>query len=277
MSSNVNQDTYIVTGATGGIGKALVKELVNRNVARVILACRNTALASQLIADYNGADTKLLTIHLDLESFDSVIAFADEVKSRGYMVKALLNNAGTMPGEVRITSDGYESATQTNFLSTMLLTELLLPTLRDGSAIVFTTSMTRRIAAFHENWDVLSKRHHNRFVTYGRSKKMLTAYAALLSDRLRNKGNRVNCSDPWIVDSGIINMGNRIIDNLSSRLFRPLIYTPAQGASSAIAAMDSELTGTIFSLRKTDAISAKYKTRKVRDIIESAFSAIKPI
>ena len=109
MSSNVNQDTYIVTGATGGIGKALVKELVNRNVARVILACRNTALASQLIADYNGADTKLLTIHLDLESFDSVIAFADEVKSRGYMVKALLNNAGTMRGEVRKTSDGDES------------------------------------------------------------------------------------------------------------------------------------------------------------------------
>lgn len=269
-----NKDAYIVTGATGGIGQSLVSDLVDRNVGHVILACRNMEKAQDVIFTHNNADTDLIAMPLDLESFSSVREFAKLVINKDFRIKGIIHNAGTMPGELRVTKDGYESATQTNFLSPVLLTELLLPALVVGGSIVFTTSITRKIARFRENWDELSKCHHNRFVTYGRSKKMLTAYAYMLAARLLRKGISVNCSDPWVVNTNIITLGNKMIDSLCDMFVRPIIYTPSQGAASAIKALDSERTGMIFTLKKVIQIPHSYGSKKSFDIINNVISTI---
>lgn len=269
-----NKDTYIITGATGGIGKSLVSDLVDRNVGRVILACRNVEKAQDVIFTHNNTVTDPIALPLDLESFSSVREFAKLVKNEGFRIKGIIHNAGTMPGELRITEDGYESATQTNFLSPVLLTELLLPVMGVGGSIVFTTSITRNIARFRENWNELSKCHHNRFVTYGRSKKMLTAYAYMLAARLLRKDISVNCSDPWIVNTNIITLGNKVIDSLSDIFVRPMIYTPSQGAASAIRALDSVSTRMIFTLKKVIAIPHSYGSKKSFDIINNVISTI---
>lgn len=269
-----NKDTYIITGATGGIGKSLVSDLVDRNVDRVILACRNVGKAQNVIFTHNNTVTDLIAMPLDLESFSSVREFAKLVKNEGFRIKGIIHNAGTMPGELRITEDGYESATQTNFLSPVLLTELLLPAIVKGGSIVFTTSITRKIARFRENWNELSKCHHNRFVTYGRSKKMLTAYAYMLAEKLLRNDISVNCSDPWIVNTNIITLGNKVIDSLSDVFVRPMIYTSSQGAASAIKALDSESTKMIFTLRKVIPIPHSYGSKKSDDIINNVISTI---
>lgn len=254
----MNGRVYIVTGATGGIGKAITESLIAGGAAVVILACRNTAKAQSLISSLDSGDTKLEALQLDLESFDSVKRFAATVAERGYTVDGLFNNAGTMPGEMRLTADGYESATQTNFLSTALLTRLLLPVIADGGGIVFTTSMTRRIARVRADWRERAVTHHHRFTTYGRSKLMLTHFALDLSRELAPRKIRVNCSDPGIVDSAIITMGNCVIDYLSDRIFRPVISTPAQGAAPALAAMSGHETGCIYTARGHSPIPAAY-------------------
>lgn len=273
----MSKDVYIVTGATGGIGKAIVSDLCVRDeVKSVILACRNVGKAQQFVSFLATVYPykELIVLPLDLESFASVRAFGEEVVSRGYKIKALIHNAGTMPGEVRVTGDGYESATQTNFLSPMLLTELLVDNLLPDANVVFTTSMTRRIARFIPDWADKAITRHVRFVTYGRSKKMLTGYALMLAMRLKDRGICVNCSDPWIVDTGIITMGNKIIDPLSNMLFRPLIYTPEQGAASAISALDSSLSGYIFTRKSHAHIPPSYGSEPVRNIITKAYSDI---
>lgn len=272
------KDVYIVTGATGGIGKAIVSGLCRRPKAiTVVLACRNVARAGELAFELGKeyADKDIHVIKLDLESFASVRDFVGEITVRGYRIKGLIHNAGTMPGNLRVTDDGYESATQTNFLSPMLLTELMTGQLKPGASVVFTTSMTRKIARFTSDWANKSVTRHSRFVTYGRSKKMLTAYALMLSERLRSAGIKVNCSDPWIVDTGIITMGNKVIDCLSSKLFRPMIYTPEQGAASALIALESTQTAEIFTLKKKEIIPAAYGSDAVRKIIIDAFLLIK--
>lgn len=268
------KNTYIVTGATGGIGKSIVDDLVLKGVNRVVLACRNLLKANEIISTYKDVPIELIALPLDLESFDSVRNFCNLVMDAGFRVKGLIHNAGTMPGKVKISIDGFESATQTNFLSPVLLTELLLPSIECGGSIVFTTSITRKIARFRNDWDMLSKQHHNRFVTYGRSKKMLTAYALMLSHRLTDKGIKVNCTDPWIVDTNIITMDNMIIDALSSKFVRPLIYTPHQGASSAIQALDSDDTSKIFTLKKSKPIPRSYESGKSIEIIKNGISML---
>lgn len=261
---NVKMQSYIVTGATGAIGSAIVEELISRGVDVVILACRNVKRAEGLIESlhklFPDSKTILKTLELDLESFDSVRVGAMEFLAMGYELKALLNNAGTMPGEIKVTKDGYESATQTNFMSTIMFTRLLLPAMSKGSSIVFTTSMTRKIVRLRADWAQHAISHKGlfrRFTTYGRSKLMLAQYARRLSQELAGHGIMVNCSDPGIVDSGIISMGNRVVDWLSDRLFRPIINTPKEGAFPAIKAMDSLGTGQIFTRRHVYVIPHK--------------------
>ncbi|MCM1517120.1 MAG: SDR family NAD(P)-dependent oxidoreductase [Pseudoflavonifractor sp.] len=247
------EPTYIVTGATGGIGSAIAGQLVSRGIPRLILACRNTsrasALADRLKADYPSSPTVIQPLTLDLSDMTSVRAFADSVISSGDQVTALINNAGTMPPEIIMSKDGIESATATNLVSTVLLTELLLPIMTEGGAIVMTTSMTRKIVRLRPDWLAHAAHYHGfmrRFKTYGRSKLMLTHYAADLSRRLTSRGIRVNCADPGIVDSDILKMDNIVIDRLADLFFRPLISTTAQGANAALSALDSPLTARIF-------------------------------
>lgn len=247
---NTPDKVCIVTGATGGIGRAIVEELMRRAVPEVCLACRNVERAEALAGELRrtiDSPTRLSLRSLDLESLASVRAFADACKADDIKISVLFNNAGTMPGGIRITPDGFESATQTNYVATALLTRLLLPLMDEGSAVVFTTSMTRHIVRRRADWQQRAIEHHGRFTTYGRSKLMLTDFARSLARELAPRGIRVNCSDPGIVDSGIITMGNPFVDRLADIFFRPIIHSPARGARGAIrAALDSDATGRIF-------------------------------
>ena len=245
--------TYIVTGATGGIGSAIADALVKRGVGRVILACRDTAradaLAARLKEAHLSSPTELRPIHIDLGNMASVRQFAETLIRDCQPLTALINNAGTMPSRVTLSDDGIECATATNLVSTALLTSLLVPHIADGGAIVMTTSMTRRIVKLRPDWLRHAAIYHGpmrRFKTYGRSKLMLTHYAAELARQLAPRHIRVNCADPGIVDSGILKMDNRVIDRLADIFFRPLISTTSDGANAALSALDSPMTSRIF-------------------------------
>ncbi len=252
-----NDGVYIVTGATGGIGRAITKALTERG-CKVVLACRNTDKAERLVNELGSCGAGCDILRLDLSSLSSVRAAAREVASRRYIINALINNAGTMPGKLTVTDDGYEEATQTNFVSTALFSRLLAPFTCPGGSIVFTTSMTRRIVKLRADWQERAVTHHGRFTTYGRSKLMLTHFALDFADELKSRDIKVNCSDPGIVDSSIITMNNPIVDYLSDRLFRPLISTPAQGAEPVLAALDSNLTACIFTRRGVKPVPEAY-------------------
>lgn len=248
----MNRGIYIVTGATGGIGEAIARRLVAEGVDTLILACRNDskaeALAERLRKLFPDSRTCIETGHLDLASLASVRAFAASMDGR--RIAALINNAGIMPGKITMTVDGIESATATNVVGTALLTELLLPSIVDGGAIVVTTSVTRRIVRLRADWLEHAATYHGllrRFKTYGRSKLILTHYAADIARKVADRHIRVNCADPGVVDSGIISLGIPVLDRMADKFFRPLISTPDEGANAALSAMESPLTAQIYS------------------------------
>lgn len=253
--------TYIVTGATGGIGSAIVRMLAERGVCRIVLACRNVEKARKLMSEVSDLypETDFAVEHLDLCSFASVRDFVARMSSDYGGIAALVNNAGAMPvARSGLTADGYDRATQVNFLATALLTCLITPLVTHGGHIVFTTSVTRCIVGLKEDWEARAERCNNRFVTYGRSKLMLTHFALDMSRRLKDNGLHVNCSDPGVVDSDMVVMGNRFIDGMSRRFFRPYISTPEQGAEPVIHALESGMTGQIFTRRHVRPIPASY-------------------
>ena len=245
--------TYVVTGATGGLGKAIVKELASRPGARIVMAVRNPQRALDYAESLGADGCEFRAVRLDLESIEGTEAAARSIIELGWSIDALINNAGVMPGKVEITPDGYEKAMQVNYLSTRRLTELLAPHVADGGAIVFTTSVTRHLGGDPEDAVQRAATRRGflrRFVTYGQSKRLITRYAHTLGQQLAARGVRVNCADPGIADTGIITMGNKVVDALATWLFRPIIYTAEQGAVPAIKAVDSKESGLIYTYKK---------------------------
>lgn len=235
---NENDSVHIVTGATGGLGRAIIAGLVEQGVQDIVLACRNAEKSKTLIAEYKGR-ARLTHIPLDLMSLESVRAFADEIHRRGYHIQALINNAGVLPERHTLSHDGQEAAMQTNYTATRLLTELLLDRMTTGSHIVLTTSLTRHI----------TRLPLGRFTRYGLSKRKLHQWGLRLARELEPRGIIVALADPGAANTAMISMGCRPIDYLADRLARPLMSTPEQGAEPALMAAKADTTGLLFARR----------------------------
>lgn len=253
MPQNTDSAIYIVTGATGSIGTEIARALVTQGKA-VMLACRNMRKADALKKELeaSGCGGEILTGELMLDSLAGIRSFADYVKSLRRQVAALINNAGVMCRYRSVTADGFEQTLAVNYLGTVLLTELLLPAVVDCGSVTFTTSITRKIHSLREPILDEPTRKFAQLGTYGRSKLALTHYALYLSQRsdVAQRGIRVNCADPGVVNTSMITM-QRWYDPLANVFFRPFISTPAQGASSALSAMSSDASGQIFKHRHT--------------------------
>ena len=131
---------FIVTGANCGIGKGVVRLLLQEGGKKVILACRSEERGEEALQDIirelgdedvkNRAEVR----RLDLSDLSSVRGFVESLNSP---VRCLINNAGVADfyGNRKKTVDGFERTWQVNYLSPFLLTSLMLPLL-DGGRVV---------------------------------------------------------------------------------------------------------------------------------------------
>ncbi|POR33335.1 Retinol dehydrogenase 12 [Tolypocladium paradoxum] len=121
----------IITGANSGLGLEAARHFVRLNAAKVILACRSIErgeAAKQEIESSTPRHGVLEVWQLDLGSFDSVKEFAARAAKLDRL-DVLLNNASMLVSEWAML-EGHETMMTVNVISTMLLTVLLLPTLR---------------------------------------------------------------------------------------------------------------------------------------------------
>jgi retinol dehydrogenase-12 len=184
--------TFFVTGANSGIGRAAVEALVARG-GSVVLAARSEArtvpVMEALRQRWPGADVHF--VHLDLASLAAVRDAAERFLATGRPVDVLINNAG-MAGASGLSVDGYEIAFATNHLGPYLLTELLLPRLREApqGRIVNVSSDAHRIVKAID-WSLLDHPVPRRrtFAQYGLTKLMNVLHAKELARRLA--GTRV--------------------------------------------------------------------------------------
>ena len=232
-----------MTGATGAIGRAITLILASRGYS-LLLACRNPlkgeALAKEALA---AGACEAVFVRLDLTDSRSVREAVGIIGPR--KPDGIVNNAGTMNGSFHVGPDGHEDTLNVNYHNTRLLTELLLPNLKRGSNIVFTTSATRRWYLLQPHEEDITESRFSRLAAYSLSKKLITVYARELSKRLETKGILVNCSDPGVVDSPILRM-DRWFDRIADIVFRPLCFSPKTGAKAAVRALDASLTGRVF-------------------------------
>src|SRR5450755_4185502 len=140
-------EVCVVTGATSGIGKATAVALARRG-AQVVLVARDRgrgeAAAAELAAV--GGPAPRLEV-ADLASMEQVRALADRLGALD-RIDVMVNNAGLMAGQRRVTADGLDEVFAVNHLAPFLLTTLLLGKLAAaGPARVITVASGAHSAA----------------------------------------------------------------------------------------------------------------------------------
>jgi NAD(P)-dependent dehydrogenase (short-subunit alcohol dehydrogenase family) len=146
-------DTFLLTGATSGLGLEAARTLLRDRRRRVVAGARDPGGAAALRA--LAPAERLEILPLDLASLDSVRRFVAEVRARlgDRRLAAIACNAGLqVTGPLRRSAEGHELTFAVNHLGHFLLVHGLLDRLAPGAAVVSTASGT------HDPEDCMARR-----------------------------------------------------------------------------------------------------------------------
>lgn len=252
----------VVTGADGCMGLEITRAVALEGYHVIMVCCRMERAEEKrkmLIEETGNADLEIL--EADFLSLASVARAADVLLKKNKPIALLMNNAGTMATERRITGDGLEHTVSVNYVAPYLLTRKLLPLMQPGSRIVNMVSCTYAIGKleFPNFFEKGKKGSFWRIPVYSNTKLALTLFTLNLAARLKERGVVVNAADPGIVSTDIITM-HMWFDPLTDVLFRPFIRTPRQGAATAIYLLLSEEGG-----KRSGTFNASCKMKNLSD------------
>jgi NAD(P)-dependent dehydrogenase (short-subunit alcohol dehydrogenase family) len=115
--------TWLVTGASGGLGRAIALA-ANARGATVLATARSADKLDTLRHDAR-VPARLVPLAVDLSLVRAVRALAAEVAMRKAPVTVLVNNVGVLLNDFTRTAEGLEASFATNLLGHVVLTEAL--------------------------------------------------------------------------------------------------------------------------------------------------------
>jgi NAD(P)-dependent dehydrogenase (short-subunit alcohol dehydrogenase family) len=193
----------VVTGATSGIGFVTARELARRG-ATVAVVGRNpasTANSVQQIAAGAGHD-RVHGYLADLFLQAEARRLAIELLASYPQIHVLVNNAGALFSRRSVTSEGFENTWALNVVSPFLLTQLLLPRLRESApARVVNIASAAHRGARLDFEDLQGERKYVGYRAYSRSKLALILQTYEFARRLAGARVTVNALHPGFVAS----------------------------------------------------------------------------
>ena len=191
--------TVVITGATGGLGQAMCRRFLSWG-ASLLMVIRNEGKAEllkrKLLKEFPGAE--ISWILCDLQDMDSVKEAAGSLSHEA--VDYLLLNAGTYAIPKALSTAGYDTVFQVNFLSHYYLVRTLLPKLKEQKAkVVVTGSIAHRFNPL-DPADPDFSHHQGANNIYGNSKRFLM-FATM--ELCRQEGVNFAIGHPGISYTGI--------------------------------------------------------------------------
>ena len=228
--------TALVTGSTSGIGRETALAL-GRLGADVIVHGRDRAGGRAVVAELEAAGATATFEPADFADVSAVKSLAAAVDDWADDLDLLINNAGGLFGEGRLTAIGVEYTFHVNHLAPYLLTAELLPTLADDARIITTASAAHRGASLDLD-AVESVADYSSFNAYQRSKLANIQFTVELARRLQQADRAItaNAFHPGAIPgSGFTRFlpgPVSAVADLAGRL--PFVPTPADGAATAV-------------------------------------------
>ncbi|KAH7326267.1 hypothetical protein B0I35DRAFT_422288 [Stachybotrys elegans] len=201
----------VVTGSNVGLGLAASRQLLGLGLSHLVMGVRSQAkgdaAAEALRREFPAATVTMWTV--DLESYESVSAFADRCASLPRLDVAILN-AGLMKSSYeKVAATGHEVTLQVNYLSTALMAIRLVAIQKDkkvhGSArppvLDIVSSDAAYMSELKPKGSVLQhmdtqEESGGAMNLYGRAKLMQILFGIRLAESVDPEDVVVNLSNP---------------------------------------------------------------------------------
>ena len=226
----------LITGGTGGIGKATAIGLAAIG-ARVGITGRDLARAEQAAADIRSASENpaVDAFAADMTSQAEVRRLAAAVLDAYPRLHVLVNNVGGFWAHRHPTADGLERTFALNHLAPFLLTNLLLDRLKASApARVVTVSSGAQSMGRIDFDDLQGALNYSGQRAYNQSKLANIMFTNELARRLDGAGVTATSVHPGVVRTNFGAEDQAWFFTIISRVVRPLLKTPAQGAKTPI-------------------------------------------
>jgi NAD(P)-dependent dehydrogenase (short-subunit alcohol dehydrogenase family) len=253
--------TIVATGATSGIGEAAVLVLAGLG-ARIVFVARDEARAQatmrKLEAKAPGLGHRL---HLaDLSSMAETRKVGAAIAASEPRVDALINNAGALFSDRRLTPEGLELTFALNHMAYFVLTEALRETLlASAPARIVSTSSAAHQGVSLDFDDLQNAKGYFGYRVYGRSKLANILFTRELARRLTGTGVTANCLHPGAVATRF-GESSRGAVGLLIPFVRLFFISPEKGAETIVYLASSpevaDTTGGYFVKRKLTEPSA---------------------
>ncbi|MBL8142177.1 MAG: SDR family NAD(P)-dependent oxidoreductase [Acidobacteria bacterium] len=190
-----SQRIVLVTGSTDGLGREVASRLAAQG-AHVIVHGRNVergrAVVDQVTAGGKGSAR---FYQADFSSLADVRRLAADIRRDYGRLDLLINNAGIITQERRVSADGVEMQFAVNYLAGVQLTYALLPLLENGRSprIINVSSISASPIDFA---DVMLERDYSPSRAYGQSKLAQVMFTIDLAEELKGRGIVVHALHP---------------------------------------------------------------------------------
>jgi retinol dehydrogenase 14 len=248
--------SVLVTGGTGGIGKATATGLAALG-ARVGITGRDQARTEAAAAGIRAAagSPAVDAFAADLSVQAGVRRLAAQVLDTYPRLDVLVNNAGGFWAHRHVTADGLEHTFALNHLAPFLLTSLLLDRLTASApARIVTVSSGAHARARIDFDDLQGERNYSGQRAYSQSKLANVMFTYELARRLKGTGVTATVLHPGVVRTSFGTEDQAAYLGAMIGVARLFMKTPAQGASTPVYLASSPqvegITGRYFVNRK---------------------------
>jgi retinol dehydrogenase-12 len=227
----------VITGATAGIGQVAATELARRG-AHVVIVGRSAQKCAATQAQIRSASAAASVDSLvaDLSSLAETKRLASELGQRYPRIDVLLNNAGAMFWKRAESADGVEKTFALNHLSYFVLTNLLLPVLKQSgpARIVNVASDAHKGVSINFD-DIQFKQKYSGWKAYQQSKLANILFTYELARRIEGTGVTANALHPGFVRTSFLEALNEAPAGWLLKKVGGLIsLSPEQGARTSI-------------------------------------------
>lgn len=204
----MNGKKILISGASSGIGLATAEALAAKG-AQLLLAARSqdklNDAAAQITSKTGNNNISLYTV--DLSSQRSIRALAEKVKRDHTQIDVLINNAGGVFPDFKLSEDGLEMTIATNHFSQFLLTNLLLDLIRKSDyARIVNVSSDSHYSGKIDFESFQKNKGYFIMKAYAQSKLANVLFTQELAERLAGTHVTANSLHPGFVKT---NIGNK--------------------------------------------------------------------
>ena len=226
--------TVLVTGESGGIGKATALRLATMG-AHVAITGRDVGRTERAAGEVRAAaGGQVDALVADLSSQSEVRRLAAQVLAKLPRIDVLVNNAGGYWATRHLTADGLERTFALNHLAPFLLTNLLLDRLGlSAPARVVTVSSNVQAIGQLDFDDLQGEASYSGSRAYNQSKLANVLFTYELARRLQSGAVTANALHPGLVSTSLGAEDPSGAQRLLVPFIRPFMKSPTNGAATS--------------------------------------------